>query len=38
VIDDLRRKMERLDSAYPAAKPTGAPQVPPAPPVFVAPW
>jgi general secretion pathway protein D len=38
VIDDLRRKMERLGSAYPAVKPAGAPQVPPAPPVFVAPW
>jgi general secretion pathway protein D len=38
VIDDLRRKMERLGSAYPAVKPAGAPQVPPGPPVFVAPW
>ena len=37
VIDDLRRRMERLDSAFPAAYFGGAPQVPPAPPEFVAP-
>ncbi len=36
-IDDLRRRMERLDSAYPAIAPGGAPGVPPAWPEFVAP-
>jgi general secretion pathway protein D len=37
VIDDLRRRMERLESVYPASPVTGAPSVPPAPPAFVAP-
>jgi general secretion pathway protein D len=37
VIDDLRRRMERLDSAYPAIAPGGAPGVPAAWPEFVAP-
>ena len=37
VIDDLRRRMERLDAAFPASRPGGPPQVPPAPPAFVAP-
>jgi general secretion pathway protein D len=36
-IDDLRRRMERLDSAYPAVAPGGAPGLPPAWPEFVAP-
>jgi len=36
-IDDLRRRMERLDSAYPAIAPGGAPGVPRAWPEFVAP-
>ena len=36
-VDDLRRRMERLDSAYPAVVPGGAPGVPPAWPEFVAP-
>ncbi len=37
VVDDLRRRMERLDSAYPAIAPGGAPAVPAAWPEFVAP-
>jgi general secretion pathway protein D len=37
IVDDLRRKMERLDSAFPATRPGGPPSVPPAPPAFVAP-
>jgi general secretion pathway protein D len=37
VIDDLRRRMERLESAYPASPVTGVPQVPPPPPAIVAP-
>lgn len=37
VIDDLRRRMERLDSVFPASRPGGPPSVPPAPPAFVAP-
>ena len=36
-VDDLRRRMERLDSAYPAIAPGGPPGVPPAWPEFVAP-
>jgi general secretion pathway protein D len=36
-IDDLRRRMERLDSAYPAIAPGGVPGIPPAWPEFVAP-
>ena len=36
-VDDLRRRMERLDSAYPAVAPGGAPGLPPAWPEFVAP-
>ena len=36
-IDDLRRRMERLDSAYPPTRPGGPPGVPAAPPEFVAP-
>jgi general secretion pathway protein D len=36
-VDDLRRRMERLDSAYPAVVPGGAPGLPPAWPEFVAP-
>jgi general secretion pathway protein D len=36
-VDDLRRRMERLDSAYPAIAPGGAPGVPRAWPEFVAP-
>jgi general secretion pathway protein D len=36
-VDDLRRRMERLDSVYPAIVPGGPPGVPPAWPEFVAP-
>jgi general secretion pathway protein D len=36
-IDDLRRRMERLDSVYPAIAPGGAPGIPAAWPEFVAP-
>jgi general secretion pathway protein D len=36
-VDDLKRRMERLDSVYPATRPGGPPGVPPAPPAFVAP-
>jgi general secretion pathway protein D len=36
-VDDLRRRMERLDGAYPAIAPGGAPGVPAAWPEFVAP-
>ena len=36
-VDDLRRRMERLDSAYPAVVPGGPPGLPPAWPEFVAP-
>jgi len=36
-VDDLRRRMERLDSAYPAVIPGGPPGLPPAWPEFVAP-
>jgi len=36
-IDDLRRRLERLDSAYPAIVPGGPPGVPAAWPEFVAP-
>jgi len=36
-VDDLRRRLERLDSAYPAIAPGGAPGIPPAWPEFVAP-
>jgi len=36
-VDDLRRRMERLDSAYPAIAPGGPPGLPPAWPEFVAP-
>ena len=36
-VDDLQRRMERLDSVYPATRPGGPPGVPPAPPEFVAP-
>jgi len=36
-VDDLRRRMERLDSVYPAVVPGGAPGLPPAWPEFVAP-
>jgi len=36
-VDDLRRRMERLDGAYPAVVPGGAPGLPPAWPEFVAP-
>jgi general secretion pathway protein D len=37
VIEDLRRKMERLESAFPISPATGAPTVPPAPSTIVAP-
>ncbi|HVF64202.1 MAG TPA: type II secretion system secretin GspD [Casimicrobiaceae bacterium] len=37
VIDDLRRRMERLDQAYPPARPGGPPQPPRSPPAIVAP-
>jgi general secretion pathway protein D len=36
-VDDLRRRMERLDGVYPAIAPGGAPGVPAAWPEFVAP-
>jgi general secretion pathway protein D len=36
-VDDLRRRMERLDGAYPAIVPGGPPGLPPAWPEFVAP-
>ena len=38
IVDDLRRRMERLDNAFPPRDPGGPPAVPPAPPRFVAPW
>jgi general secretion pathway protein D len=37
VVDDLRRKMERLESVFPPSRPGGPLAVPPAPSVFVAP-
>jgi general secretion pathway protein D len=37
VIEDLRRKMERLETAFPISPVTGAPTVPPAPSTIVAP-
>ena len=37
VIDDLRRRMERLDLAFPPSRPGGQPEVPRGPPEFVAP-
>jgi general secretion pathway protein D len=37
VVDDLRRKMERLETAFPVSPASGVPAVPPAPPTFVAP-
>jgi general secretion pathway protein D len=37
VIDDLRRRMDRLDATFPPSRPGGAPAVPPGPPEFVAP-
>jgi general secretion pathway protein D len=37
IIDDLRRRMERLETAYPISPATGLPGIPPAPPQFVAP-
>jgi hypothetical protein len=37
-VDDLRRRMERLDNAFPPRDPGGPPSVPPAPPRIVAPW
>lgn len=37
VVDELRRRMERLDASYPAARPGGPPAVPPSPSEFVAP-
>ena len=37
VVDDLRRRMERLESVFPPARPGGPPAVPPAPSPFVAP-
>ena len=37
VVDDLRRRMERMDATFPAQRPGGPPAVPPAPPQFVAP-
>ena len=38
IVDDLRRRMERLDNAFPARDPGGPPAVPPGPPPIVAPW
>ena len=37
VVDDLRRRMERMDATFPAVRPGGPPAVPPAPSLFVAP-
>jgi general secretion pathway protein D len=37
VVDDLRKRMERLDATFPATRPGGPPAVPPSPPEFVAP-
>ncbi len=37
VVDELRRRMERLDASFPATRPGGAPAAPPSPSEFVAP-
>jgi general secretion pathway protein D len=37
VVDEMRRRMERLDATFPATRPGGPPGVPPSPPEFVAP-
>jgi hypothetical protein len=37
VVDEMRKRMERLDATFPATRPGGPPAVPPSPPEFVAP-